>query len=163
VDRKELVGMSRAEYEGQKAMARFIPDNVVEPIAWGYLEGDQLGSFFLTSFRHLRARSPPTLQFLSILKKLHLSSTSPNGMFGFHVTTYYGPPPMINEWTNDWEHYFTRQFRANVEYAQRERGQNSEFNDVAEEFIQKVIPRLLRPLQTGGRNSELQVFKWVQL
>ncbi|RYO97455.1 hypothetical protein DL764_007305 [Monosporascus ibericus] len=32
-----------------------------------------------------------------------------------------------------------------------ERGKDSELEEVAEHFIQKVIPRLLRPLQTGGR------------
>lgn len=59
---------------------------------------------------------------------------------------------MINSWTDNWEEYFTRQFRANLEYAQRERGEDLELQEVAGDFIQKVIPRLLRPLQTGGRS-----------
>ncbi|KAI1455462.1 Fructosamine kinase-domain-containing protein [Annulohypoxylon moriforme] len=152
VERPELVGMSEAEYEGQKALVTYIPNNAITPVGWGFLENDTSKSFFLTHFRHLRARSPPALQFLEIIKKLHLSSVSPTGKFGFHVTTFYGPPPMINDWTDNWEEYFTRQFRANLVYAQRERGENPELQTLAEEFIEKVIPRLLRPLQTGGRS-----------
>lgn len=146
------MAMSEAEYEGQKALATCIPDNVVVPVAWGLLEKDNSKSFFLTRFRHLCARSPPTLQLLAIVKKLHQSSVSPTGKFGFHVTTFYGPPIMINDWTDNWEEYFTRQLRADLAYAQRERGDDPELQEVAEEFIEKVIPRLLRPLQTGGRS-----------
>ncbi|KAH9986439.1 Fructosamine kinase-domain-containing protein [Xylariaceae sp. FL0662B] len=152
VEREELIGMSEAEYEGQKAMAAYIPENVAAPVAWGLLKQDPSKSFFITRFRNLRARSPPTLPFLGVIKRLHESSKSPTGKFGFHVTTYYGPPPMINDWTDNWEEYFTRLFRANLEYAERERGFDIELHMIAEEFIQKVIPRLLRPLQTGGRN-----------
>jgi hypothetical protein len=31
-------------------------------------------------------------------------------------------------------------------------GADTEFNSVAEEFFEKVVPRLLRPLQSGGRS-----------
>ncbi|KAI2463011.1 Fructosamine/Ketosamine-3-kinase [Annulohypoxylon bovei var. microspora] len=80
-------------------------------------------------------------EFVGMDRKEATSSISPSGKFGFHVTTFYGPP-MINSWTENWEEYFTRQFRANLVYAQQE----------PEEFIEKVIPRLLRLLQIGGRS-----------
>jgi len=73
-------------------------------------------------------------------------------MFGFHVTPFYGPPPMIVDWTINWEHFWTREFRSGLTYAQKMRGRNPELVQVADEFIAKVVPRLLRPLQTGGRN-----------
>ncbi|KAI0143468.1 Fructosamine/Ketosamine-3-kinase [Xylariaceae sp. FL1272] len=152
VERREFVEMSRAEYEGQQALQRYLPTNVVAPIAWGYFKENQSKSFFLTSFRNLESQLPPTRQLLSILKSLHLSSNSPNGMFGFHVTTYFGPPPMINAWTQDWEVYFTRQFRSDLDYLCKERGRDLDLMELAEDFIRKVIPRLLRPLQTGGRS-----------
>lgn len=144
--------MAEGEYEGQKALASYIPDNVVHPLACGTFEQDQSKAFFLTKFRKLRACSPPLLQFLSILKKLHQSSTSPTGNFGFHVTTFYGAPPMINKWCDSWEEFFTREFRSNLAYAQRNRGEDVELAKVADEFIPTVIPRLLRPLQTDGRS-----------
>lgn len=152
IDREQAAEMAEGEYEGQKALAEYIPENVVHPIAWGSFEQDgRSKAFFLTGFRNLRARTPPLAQFLSILKRLHEPSVSPNGKFGFHVTTFYGAPPMINKWTDTWEEFFTREFRSNLTYAQTNRGEDEELTRVAEEFIRKVIPRLLRPLQTGGR------------
>ncbi|KAI1407511.1 Fructosamine kinase-domain-containing protein [Hypoxylon sp. FL1857] len=151
VEREEYAGMSEAEYDGQVALATYIPDNIVAPVAWGFLEHDPSRSFFLTRFCHFIEYSPSNREVLAIVKKLHLSSVSPTGKFGFHVTTFYGPPPMINDWTDNWEEYFTRQFRANLVYAQQERGEDPELQNLSEEFIKKIIPRLLRPLQTGGR------------
>lgn len=145
--------MAEGEYEGQKALAKYIPENVAHPIAWGSFEQDgRTKGFFLTRFRNLRAQTPPLAEFLSILRRLHEPSISPNGKFGFHVTTFYGAPPMVNEWTDSWEDFFTREFRSNLRYAQANRGKDQELTDLAEKFINRVIPRLLRPLQTGGRN-----------
>ena len=152
IEREEFVGMAEAEYEGQKAISSVIPANAVAPVAWGYFEGDKTKSWFMTRFRNLRARTPQLDVFLPIILKLHQDSVSPTGMFGFHVTPFYGPPPMIVDWTDNWEEFWTREFRAGIRYAQDNRGENPELVEVAEEFIEKVVPRLLRPLQTGGRN-----------
>jgi protein-ribulosamine 3-kinase len=152
IERSEWSGMAEAEYESQKALSVVIPDNVVAPLAWGIFEKDKSKSFFITRFRNLRDRSPPPLQFLPILKRLHQTSVSPTGKFGFHCTTYNGPPVMVNDWTDSWEEYYARQFRSDISYLQGVYGKDTELNDLTEEFIQKVVARLLRPLQTGGRN-----------
>ncbi|AEO69870.1 uncharacterized protein THITE_123229 [Thermothielavioides terrestris NRRL 8126] len=152
IEREEFVGMAEAEYEGQKAISAVIPEHAVEPIAWGYYEGDRTKAWFLTHFRNLVPRPPPLSSFLPVVKKLHQESVSPTGKFGFHVTPFYGPPPMIVSWTDNWEKFWTREFRSGLEYVQRMRGEDPELAEIAEEFIDKVVPRLLRPLQTGGRN-----------
>lgn len=144
--------MAEAEYEGQKAMSSVIPDNAVEPIAWGYFEGDKTKSWFLTHYRGLRDERPDRAEFLKVVQKMHWDSESPTGKFGFHVTPYYGPPPMIVDWTDNWEEFWTRNFISGLKYAQETRGDDPELVEVAEEFIDKVVPRLLRPLQTGGRD-----------
>lgn len=154
--------MAEAEYEGQKAMSAIIPENAVKPIAWGYQVG-KTKSWFLTRFRDLRATAPGTLanpenvkemhsDLLNIVMKMHQQSLSPTGKFGFHVTPYYGPPRMIVDWTDNWEEFWTREFRSGLKYVQRMRGEDPQLLKVAEEFIEKAVPRLLRPLQTGGRN-----------
>lgn len=144
--------MAMGEYVSSTTLRQYIPDNVVPPVAWGTFQQDESKSFFLTNFRYLVERLPPTPELLAIIKKLHQSSTSPNGKFGFPVTTFYGPPPMDNSWTDSWEEYYTRDFRSSVTYAQRSLGNDPELARVAEQFIQIVIPRLLRPLQTGGNS-----------
>ncbi len=144
--------MAEAEYEGQKAISAIIPEHAVPPIAWGYYEGDRTKAWFLTHFRELADRKVLLEPFLSLVLKLHRESVSPTGKFGFHVTPFFGPPPMIVDWTDNWEEFWTREFRSTIEYALRMRGDDPEFREVAEEFIEKVVPRLLRPLQTGGRN-----------
>lgn len=144
--------MAEGEYESQKALAAIIPDNVVIPMAWGMFGEDKSKAFFITRFRDLRDRPPPTVQFLTILKKLHQTSVSPTGKFGFQVTTYNGPPKMVNHWTDNWEEYFARQFRSDISFLQNVYGEDAELADLTEAFIRKVVARLLRPLQTGGRD-----------
>ena len=144
--------MAEAEYEGQKAVSAVIPDNATEPVAWGYFENDKTKSWFLAPFRDLRARSFSRQLVLSIVRRMHEESESPTGKFGFHVTPYYGPPPMIVDWMDNWEEFWIREFRSGLQYVQRMRGDDPELVELAEEFIGKVAIRLLRPLQTGGRN-----------
>ena len=144
--------MARAEYESQKALAAIIPHNVAIPIAWGiFEEKDKPKEFLITGFRNLQEGSPPHFQLLAILEKLQKNSVSPTGKFGFHVTTYNGPPKMVNDWTESWEEYFGRQFRSDVSYLQQVYGMDTELAALTDEFVEKVVARLLRPLQTGGR------------
>jgi len=145
--------MAAAEYECQKLLSTVIPDHAAGPIAWGYCEEDETKSWFLTHFRELLDNPPALDKLLPVITKLH-QKVSPTGKFGFHMTPFCGPPPMIVDWTDNWEEFWTREFRSGLEYAQRMRGDNPELRELAEEFIAKVVPRLLRPLQTGGRNIE---------
>lgn len=150
---EELVGMSEAEYEGQKAISALIPNNTVIPVAWGYFEQDMTKSWFLAHYRNLKKVKPQIPPLVDIVKKMHDQSRSPTGKFGFHVTPYYGPPPMKVDWTDNWEEFWTRDFKSALKYLQgKPYGNDPELMEIAEEFINKVVPRLLRPLQTGGRD-----------
>lgn len=144
--------MARGEYESQKALAQYLPNNTAAPLAWGTFESDPTKSFFLTTYRDLKEKTPEPTQLIEILAKLHTTSSSPTGKFGFHVTTFNGHVPLRNDWTDSWEEWYSRQLRSDIEWEQSVRGVDPEFNKVAEDFFQKVIPRLLRPLQSGGRS-----------
>lgn len=152
IDQAEWTDMARAEYESQEALSAIIPDNVVPPTAWGYFEGSKTKSFYLTPFRNLQSQVPPLPEFLAVIRRLHHTSISPTGKFGFHCRTYWGPPVMSNEWTHSWEEFWARQFRSDVAYVQQVYGKDDDLDALAEEFIEKVVARLLRPLQTGGRS-----------
>ncbi|KAI1347589.1 Fructosamine kinase-domain-containing protein [Xylaria sp. FL0043] len=144
--------MARGEFESQREIEKYLLDNVASPLAYGTLELDSSSSFFLTSFRHLSEKVLDPQLLAEVLEKLHRSSVSPTGKFGFHVTTFNGVVPLINDWCDTWEEYFSRQLKADIQWLHSVRGPDPEFDEVAERFIEKVIPRLLRPLQSGGRN-----------
>ncbi|KAI1259463.1 Fructosamine kinase-domain-containing protein [Xylariaceae sp. FL1019] len=154
LDRSRSDEMAKGEFESQKALTELIPDNVVPPLAWQRFHDAPEKAFYLTTFRYLHEQLPATSQLLPIVRKIHQSGSSPNGKFGFHVTTFWGPQPMDNSWTDSWEEYFTRKFRDALDYGQLPFGKDEDLCTLGNEFIEKVIPRLLRPLQTGGRTIE---------
>lgn len=87
------------------------------------------------------------------MQQMH-GTVPPNGKFGFHVPTFKGYTRIDNKWCDTWGEYFSRMFRNDIAWEQEMRGPDPEFTEVAEEFFAKVVPRLLRPLQTGGRSIE---------
>lgn len=106
----------------------------------------------MSPFRNLSDKTPEPTQLAEVLEKLHKTSVSPNGKFGFQITTFNGIVPLVNEWCDTWEEFFSRQLRSDIEWEQSIRGPDPEMDEIGAEFFDKVIPRLLRPLQTGGRN-----------
>ncbi|KXJ88980.1 Fructosamine/Ketosamine-3-kinase [Microdochium bolleyi] len=153
------VQLTQGEYKSQKELARWIPDNTVIPIAHGLLSHnpsspEPSSSFFLAHFQHFTEppHTPTPEQLADVLATLHTTSSSPNGRFGFHAPTFYGHVPILKDWCDTWEEFFTRQLRADLAWEASVRGSNDhELADIAEEFLRDVVPRLLRPLETGGR------------
>ena len=144
--------MAIGEYESQKALYQYLPDNISPALAHGTLESKPNAAFFLTKFHDLEPRVIDPVPLSAIMTKLHTTSSSPTGKFGFPVTTFKGYVPVNNEWTNTWEEFFARQFKREIAWEQSVRGADAEMQQIADEFFAKVIPRLLRPLQTEGRS-----------
>ncbi|KAJ0122585.1 uncharacterized protein J7T55_003099 [Diaporthe amygdali] len=133
IRRPRHLELAKGEYESQAELLKYLPDNAAIPLAYGPLELDSSASFFLTPFRNLSDKVPEPVQLAEVLEKLHKTSASPTGQFGFHTTTFNGIVPLVNECI---------------------RGPDPEMDEIAGEFFEKVIPRLLRPLQTGGRSIQ---------
>ncbi|KAI0450101.1 Fructosamine kinase-domain-containing protein [Xylaria acuta] len=152
ITRLHHLEMARGEFESQNELQKYLPDNVSTPLAYGQLELDLSSSFFLTPFRHLSEKVLDPQSLVEVLQKLHQTSISPTGKFGFHVTTFNGVVPLVNDWCDTWEEYFSRQLKSDIQWLHSVRGPDPEFDEVADQFLEKVIPRLLRPLQTGGRS-----------
>ncbi|KAI0508459.1 Fructosamine kinase-domain-containing protein [Xylaria bambusicola] len=151
ISRPNHFEMARGEFESQKELEKYLPDNVASPSAYGTLELDSSSSFFLTPFRHLSEKVLDSQPLAEVLDKLHRTSASPTGKFGFHVATFNGVVPLVNDWCDTWEEYYGRQLRADIQWMHSVRGPDPKFDETAERFFEKVIPRLLRPLQSGGR------------
>ena len=100
---------------------------------------------------------PDKVQFCETLAKLHKDSMGhcPKGeMFGFHVDTRCGWLKQDMAWTADWEEYFDRAMRYAFEDEERVNGEWKEMEEYKKVYFEKVIPRLLRPLQADGRRIE---------
>ena len=95
---------------------------------------------------------PDPHKFTARLAALHQHSQSPKGKLGLHVTTYTSNLPQTNEWEASWETYFTKSMRRALELEMEAKGPDPEFDVLLPAFFDKVIPRLLRPLESSGRS-----------
>lgn len=144
--------MLHGEYESMTAIYTLLPDFVPKPIAWGTYSTIPNTHFFLCEFREMLAEMPDPDKFAARLAALHQNSNSPNGRFGFHITTYGGNLPQLNDWEESWEVYFTKSMRWALELELKAKGPDSEFDVLVPALFNKVIPRLLHPLESEGRS-----------
>ncbi|KIW33516.1 hypothetical protein, variant 1 [Cladophialophora immunda] len=138
------------EYLSTKAIYAVIPDSVPRPIALGSLARDPSKHFYLAEYKDMKEEMPPLRDLASVIANLHNNSISPNGRFGFQVPTSQSLQ-LENTWCDTWEEFFTRAFRNTVRLEQEIQGAHDELQRLADEMCDKVIPRLLRPMETGGR------------
>ncbi|KAF2015201.1 hypothetical protein BU24DRAFT_449962 [Aaosphaeria arxii CBS 175.79] len=144
--------MLSSEFESMKAIHRLAPDFAPEPIAWGTYELVPENHFFVSKFHDMRPDMPDPGKFAARLSALHQSSRSPNGKFGFHVTTYAGNLPQYTEWEDKWEIFFSKSLRKALDLEIEAKGYDPEFDTLIPAIFNKVIPRLLRPLESEGRS-----------
>lgn len=145
--------MIEASFESQKALCSVNPSIAPRPYAWGSYETDPTTHFMLTEFREVGQQPPEPVQFAHRVAQLHETSVSPTGKFGFHVTSMAGPIPVRNNgWSDSWEEAFSN-FLGNLLDLDRNANQPwLELEHIKHLIMTRVIPRLLRPLQSNGRD-----------
>ncbi|MCJ1399879.1 hypothetical protein MMC11_003082 [Xylographa trunciseda] len=135
------------EFESTSAIYSISPDFVPKPIAWGSCKSVSDTHFYLAEFKNLALKLPESASFCERLAELHKNGVSPSGKFGFHVTTYNGDLPQENSFTDTWEEFFANglrhMFKLNVELA----GPCKQLEVLMPKLFDKVIPRLLRPIE----------------
>lgn len=94
---------------------------------------------------------PDPHKFAARLSKLHEESNSPDGKFGFHVTTYAGNLPQFVGWEESWEVFFAKSMRYALDLEIGRKGASEELDVLSRALFERVIPRLLRPLESDGR------------
>jgi fructosamine-3-kinase len=139
------------EFESMSAIHRVLPRFVPKPIAYGTYSTDPDTHFFICEFRDMTKDMPDPDQFAAALSTLHQKSQSPTGMFGFHVTTYAGNLPQMVTWDKSWESFFAKSLRNALDQEIDVKGSDEEFDVLIPALFNKVIPRLLRPLESDGR------------
>lgn len=145
--------MAEGEYESTKEIYKVSPDLISQPIGWGTYESNDNVHFFLCKFADLHDELPDIVDFCKAVADLHMKSQelSPNGKFGFQVTTCNGTHQQYNEWSSSWEEFFTNCLRKDFEVETSIHGRSEAISEMLPAILDKVCPRLLRPLETEGR------------
>ncbi|KAL8933235.1 MAG: hypothetical protein Q9216_006458 [Gyalolechia sp. 2 TL-2023] len=146
--------MVSGEYQSMKALHDIVPYLTPEPFAWGTFARDENAHFFLCDFVDMTNDIPDVETSMEMLAELHSKSSSPQGQYGFHVPTVQGKFPQYTEWTNSWEEFFTQSIKLVFENEEITQGPDEEVQQLFREILSKVVPRLLRPLETGGRRIQ---------
>ncbi|KAK4142025.1 Fructosamine kinase-domain-containing protein [Dichotomopilus funicola] len=144
----------KGEYEATAAIYAITPDFCPKPIAWGTLETAPDTHFYLRKYYEFFEGVPEPESFCEKLAMLHSSHTSPEGKFGFHCTTYNGNIPQDNTWSDSWELFFANGLRHVLNIREARAGPDAELDELLPGLFDKVIPRLLRPLESNGRSIE---------
>jgi len=99
---------------------------------------------------------PEVKSFVNIVAQVHKDSMgkSPNGKYGFAVPTHLANIPNDNTWQSSWEIWYTKAMEKMFEFENATHGADEELQGLFDELRAKVIPRLLRPLETGGRSIQ---------
>lgn len=63
-----------------------------------------------------------------------------------------GHMPQYTTWTDSWEEFFTLSLRPLMKMINESQGPDGQLQWLIGQLVSKVIPRLLRPLETGGRH-----------
>ena len=139
-------------------MHSFMPEEVPQPLGWGTLNAWPDRHFYICHYIDMLDELPSAVQWAQTVSKLHILTENkgpmaPNGRgkFGFDATTHLGNVAVDNTWQDLWEALWTQQMRSLLEQEESLRGSNEEFTCLQIAFFEKVVPRLLRPLETGGR------------
>jgi protein-ribulosamine 3-kinase len=148
--RRGLLG----SFEPEKLFHEYDPEHVPKPIAFGNYKENPETWFFLADFHDMVEEQPDIKTFVSIVANWHKKSMgkSPNGKWGFHVETGLPFVQHDNPYQDTWETLFTQMMRQMIIEEDVIHGQNDDLDELKKHLFEKVIPRLLRPLETGGRS-----------
>lgn len=101
----------KGEFESTSRIHAITGDFTPKPIVWGSFNGIPNTHYYICEFHELAKGLPEPVEFCAKLAMLHTKSESPNGKFGFHVTTYNGDLHQENGYTDTWEEFFINGFK----------------------------------------------------
>lgn len=140
------------EYNAMTELQKFAPSFTPKPYTWGKFESEPpITYFFLLEFKDMSSELPDPKLFCSELARLHQSSISPTGKFGFHITTTHGKMPQYMEWNSNWESMFRKILSDLLLLDLEANGPWEDFETVYKRALTSVLPKLLGPLQSEGR------------
>ncbi|KAF2647316.1 hypothetical protein K491DRAFT_723543 [Lophiostoma macrostomum CBS 122681] len=148
---------AQREMEGaflsESAYHSYALSHVPTPVGYGEFKERPGTWFYLCEFRDMINVVLDVEKLVSLVVKVHKASMgkSPRGQYGFEVPTHLANLFVDNTWKDSWERWFTQAMRTMYDLEKQAQGQDDELDDLFLGLCDRVIPRLLRPLETGGR------------
>ncbi|TGJ85441.1 hypothetical protein E0Z10_g3295 [Xylaria hypoxylon] len=144
--------MLKGAFEAENALYEFVPEYVPRPVSFGtYMTRSDL-HFYICEFVDMVDEVPSPAAWAGAAAALHKRSMWPTGMFGFHCTTHVADVLIDNTWDSSWEAVWTHQMKSLLRQDEVLHGLDEEYCELQATFLNVVIPRYLRPLETNGRS-----------
>ena len=147
--------MMEGAWRSECTFHSYLPGNVPRPCAWGSFKSDPSTWFYLCDFHAMTEKVPEHREFVSLIAKVHRESMGKKekkNQYGFDLNTYLGNIPNDNTWQSSWEVWFAQAMTQMFHREEAAHGKDSELDVLKKAILEKVIPRLLRPLETGDRS-----------
>ncbi|KAL9029153.1 MAG: hypothetical protein Q9180_007063 [Flavoplaca navasiana] len=144
--------MMRGTFESEKMMYLFAPNNVPKPVAWGTYKKEPEKHFYICDFVDMTDDLPDIQSFCALVARVHLDSMGKSTKYGFPITTHLANIGNDNSWSDSWEKWYARALKRMLEEEEESHGPDENLAILTAGLFEKVIPRLLRPLETGGRH-----------
>ncbi|KAL6810212.1 Fructosamine kinase domain-containing protein [Trichoderma camerunense] len=145
--------MLNGEFESSKTIYSTMSDFIPEPFGFGkYKIQSPPTYFYLSEFLDMDVTTAPDPGiFCHKLAALHKLSKSPTGKFGFHTKTCDGDRAHVVDWQDSWAVFYRNLFLDVCELDIKRNGPWPEYERAIQQIAWKIIPRLLEPLQSDGR------------
>ncbi|KAM7200564.1 Fructosamine kinase domain containing protein [Rhypophila sp. PSN 637] len=154
-DGAELIA---GHWHSESSIYKFIPEFFPRPIATGTYESNPDAHFFLMEFEDMIddvIPGPETYMAAPVALQLRSLGKSPTGKFGFRVVTRFANLSQQNDWDLSWEVWWTKHTNFILQREEKIRGPYSEEDaKTKQEYVDRVLPRYLRPLETNGRSIQ---------
>jgi protein-ribulosamine 3-kinase len=134
--------MIESEFNAMSELSKWAPFLAPEPHSWGRYKLDEPEAyFFLSQYIEMNDEMPEPTQLCEKLARLHRESISPNGQYGFHITTCQGQVAQSVSWEQDWTLFFIKLLEHVINLDFERNGDWSELDRVERRLIDSVIPR----------------------
>lgn len=148
--------VAHAEFVAMSRLHEYIPESTPKPIGWGSFANKPDQCFYMCDFKDLVGDSLPSPRdFCTQIAAMHMASQADQAnpdMFGYEHVTCDGPVVMPNTWSLSWEAHFLQKLKDTFVLDEQVHGECDDYAIIKPILYDKVIPRLLRPLETGGNS-----------
>lgn len=137
--------MMLGEHTSVTEIKKVLPGLVPTPRGWGKFAAENASTYFyLSDFVDMDVVSAPEpVQFTAKLAELHQRTVSPNGQFGFHITTCDGKMAHTVACEDSRAKFYAKLLRGVAKLDLEVNGPQPELEAAKANVVGKVIPRLL--------------------